>query len=127
MEKLKIVVQDKSEIKEIEYLLNELGYFEDEEAKDNLGCIFYTTQEGVFYSILNHKEGYREVTLKQLKEMVMTKRFSEDQATHEYGHCKYIFGFDMCFFWHESRASGWIASEFYTGKESFWADYKKLN
>lgn len=92
MENLKVYVKNEAESEEAQELLFELGYDYYFAGKTicntNLGLVT-ANEDGLMAAIEIDGFDYKEVTIQQLKDMVVLKRNSVEDATHYYGGSKY--------------------------------------
>lgn len=92
MENYKVRVNNWDESKEVQELLFELGY--DYYFKGKTICntdfgLVTANEDGLMAAIEVDGFEYKEVTLKQLKDLIVLKHNSIDDATHYYGGSKY--------------------------------------
>ena len=103
MENLKIRVNSEAENKEAQELFFGLGY-KDRKNWTQRNPIHESIQawaDGEFTFSLNHNQvsvGFKEITLPQLRDLVVLKRNSIDDATHTDGHHSFYVGKDKNYF-----------------------------
>lgn len=106
MENLKIKVNSEAESKEAQELFFELGFEWKDSRKEIQGfwskCCFYYTSNGFLlktdsYNVFKYT-GWKEITLPELRDLVVLKRNSIDDATHTDGHYSFYVGKDKNYF-----------------------------
>ena len=108
MENLKVKISSESESKEVQDLFFELGYEKGVCSTGGYPALIIATPESRFqktpYSSratsLNHEahSQYKEITLPELRDLVVLKRNSIDDATHTDGHYSFYVGKDKNYF-----------------------------
>ena len=101
MENLKIRVNSEAESKEVQINLEQLGFkklvwgiFVHNSYFIFANCNYYSRDD-----IENFSEcDYKEITLPELRDLVVLKRNSIDDATHTDGHCSFYVGKDKNYF-----------------------------
>jgi hypothetical protein len=89
MENLKVKANNKSESKEAQDLFSDLGFTNSGALRYGEGhvYVFADTNINRFYNATN--QNVKEITLQKLKDLVVLKRNSIDDATHYYDDSKY--------------------------------------
>ena len=108
MENLKVKISSEAESKEVQDLFFELGYEKGVCSTGGYPALIIATPESRFqktpYSSratsLNHEahSQYKEITLPELRDLVVLKRNSIDDATHTDGHYSFYVGKDKNYF-----------------------------